>query len=185
MFENLAVSSRSEKPRFILAHFLAPHPPFVFGPQGEPIRSEGNFTFNYVDKVRDEAGQKQFIQGYRDQAFYMTTRLLPELEKIIQNPSHPVLIIIQGDHGAGLNLDWLSAENTDHLERMAIFNAYYFYDKNYRLLTPDISPVNSFRVILNQYLGMDLPLLENRSYFTTVYHPYDFIDVTNELQEYR
>jgi hypothetical protein len=82
-----------------------------------------------------------------------------------------------------LNLDWLSAENTDLLERMAIFNAYYFYDKNYRLLTPDISPVNSFRVILNQYFGMNLPLLENRSYFTTVYHPYDFIDVTDDLQK--
>jgi hypothetical protein len=62
---------------------------------------------------------------------------------------------------------------------MPIFNAYYFYDRNYSRLSPDISPVNSFRVILDQYFGLNLPLLENHSYFLRVYHPYDFLEVTN------
>jgi hypothetical protein len=183
ILRHLAFTSSSEQPRFILAHILAPHPPFVFGLNGEATRSEVNFTINDADKISDKADQERFIRGYREQASFMTARLLPELEKIIINSRRPVIILIQGDHGPGLYLDWLSVENTDLVERMAIFSAYFFYDKNYQLLSPDISPVNSFRVILNQYFDAHLPILENRSYYTKVYRPYDFIDVTNDLRE--
>ncbi len=70
-------------------------------------------------------------------------------------------------------------------ERMSILNAYYFPDQDYSKFYPDISPVNTFRVILDQYFGTDLGLLEDRSYFSLMETPYDFIDVTEELSHHQ
>jgi hypothetical protein len=181
MFENLMISGDYSQPRFVFAHFMAPHPPFVFDADGNSSPNEGTFTFNYIDAALDKAGRESFISGYRNQAIFMANRLIPELEKILHNSTRPVIVIIQGDHGPGLYLDWTSVENTDLYERMSILNAYYFFDRNYQRLTDDITPVNSFRVIQSQYFGIDVPLLENKNYFTLVYHPYDFIDVTDKL----
>ena len=179
MFENLVPTQKREQPSFIFAHFMVPHPPFVFGSHGESLSSDAEFSFNFgIDKA---GGKDKYIAGYRDQVDFVTTRIMPELDKILVNSSRPALVIIQGDHGPGLNLDWNSLDNTDLNERMSIFNAYYFFDKNYRHLSPDLSPVNTFRVILNQYFDMELPLLANKSYFTRVYRPYDFIEVTGRL----
>jgi hypothetical protein len=113
---------------------------------------------------------------------FVTRSLIPALEKILARKTKPVIIILQGDHGPGLQLDWNSAENTDLRERMSILNAYYFFDQNYERLTPEITPVNTFRVLLGQYFSVDLPLLENRSYYTLANHPYGFIDVTQPLR---
>jgi hypothetical protein len=42
------------------------------------------------------------------------------------------------------------------------------------LLYPAMSPVNTFRVILNQYFGTSLGLLPDRSYFSTTSQPLEF-----------
>ena len=50
-------------------------------------------------------------------------------------------------------------------EELAILNAYYLPGVDAEeLLYPKISPVNTFRVILNAYFQENLPLLEDRSY---------------------
>jgi hypothetical protein len=63
------------------------------------------------------------------------------------------VIIIQGDHAlAGAK------------DRFGILNAYYLPGINKDILYPTISPVNSFRIVFNQYFGAKLPLLPDRSY---------------------
>jgi len=74
-----------------------------------------------------------------------------------------------------------SLEETDVRERMPILNAYYFSDGDYSDLYEDISPVNTFRLILNQYLGTELALLPDKHYFTILNQPYKFIDITDRL----
>jgi hypothetical protein len=66
-------------------------------------------------------------------------------------------------------------------ERYSILNAYYFPDQDYNLLYPSITPVNSFRVILNQYFGADMELLEDRNYFAGWLAPYQFTDVSDKI----
>jgi hypothetical protein len=44
-------------------------------------------------------------------------------------------------------------------------NAIYFPDKNYKDLYSEMSPVNTFRVIFNNYFGQHLPLLKDSSVF--------------------
>jgi hypothetical protein len=49
---------------------------------------------------------------------------------------------------------------------MPILNAYFFPGKQAKdLLYPTISPVNTFRVVLNSYFGERLPLLDDKSYY--------------------
>jgi hypothetical protein len=116
MFKNLAQPSELERPKFVFAHFMAPHPPFVFDANGEPVTPDVEFTFNFgVDKI----GQSAFISGYRDQVHFTTNRLMHELDTILERTSgRPLIVIIQGDHGPSLRLDWTSVENTDHTSEL-------------------------------------------------------------------
>ncbi len=65
---------------------------------------------------------------------------------------------------------------------MRILNAYHLPGGGGGALYPEITPVNTFRVILNAYLGDSSPLLEDRSFYSTWPHPYDFRDVTKPLR---
>jgi hypothetical protein len=80
-------------------------------------------------------------------------------------------------------LDFDDIENTYLPERMSILNAYYFPKQAYQNLYPEITPVNSFRVILNQFFGSNLPLLDDFSYFGTQEKRYEFFDITQTLNE--
>jgi hypothetical protein len=73
-------------------------------------------------------------------------------------------------------------EKTDIHERMGILNCYYFPDRNYQGITDHITPVNSFRVVLNHFFEANLPLLEERNYFSAAVALFDFIDVTERLR---
>jgi hypothetical protein len=67
-------------------------------------------------------------------------------------------------------------------DRFSILNAYYLGGRESSLLYPSISPVNTFRVVLNEFFGMDLELLPDRSYFSLWLTPFDFEEVTNEVK---
>ena len=44
-----------------------------------------------------------------------------------------------------------------------------------------ITPVNTFRIILNQYFGTNYELLADRSFYATWAHPFNNLEVTREL----
>ena len=48
---------------------------------------------------------------------------------------------------------------------------------------PTITPVNSFRVVFNKYLHLNLPLLPDRNYFAGFLHPYHFTEETKVLRD--
>ena len=73
-------------------------------------------------------------------------------------------------------------KESELLERMAILNAYYFPDQRYEALYPDITPVNSFRVLLSAYFQASLPPLHDKAYFSSWDHPLDLVDVTNDVR---
>ena len=95
----------------------------------------------------------------------------------------PPIIILQGDHGTQTLLkkyddNWDNQNDESITERMSIFNAYYLPDQNTELIYDSITPVNSFRLILNAYFNTNYELLEDKSYFADYIHPYNFTDVT-------
>ena len=168
----------SERPQFVVAHVLAPHPPFVLDANGN-FRAQDTFTAN--DGDRYIGTQEEYISGYSLKVQYLNTRLIKIIDHLLSNPNRPVVIILQGDHGPGLYWDFDSLENSCLRMRLPIFNAYYLPDRNAReKLYPSISPVNSFRFIFNEILNQPMPLLGDRSFYSTWTQPYHFRDVSNE-----
>ena len=104
------------------------------------------------------------------------------------------MIILQADEGpfAGLtefpgadgeDANWRELSDEALQAHMRILNAYYFPGVDANALYPSITPVNSFRLLFNLYLGESYELLEDKSYiFPDWEHPYVFIDVTARLK---
>ncbi len=135
-------------PKLIFAHLVIPHPPYVFEPDG---------TFVNYDKPDNP--------GYQDQIAFLNRELVPLLRQIIADSSVPPVIVIQGDHGSIL---------APPSQRMNILNAYYLPGVLKEPIPADISPVNTFRLIFNQYFGGNYRLLENTAYFSVYNRPYEF-----------
>ena len=66
-------------------------------------------------------------------------------------------------------------------EKCTILNLYYFPGEAKKLLYPGISPVNTFRLIADAYLGANLELLPDKTYFSTYERSYDLQEVPAEI----
>jgi hypothetical protein len=151
--DQLGKVAKMPGPKFIFAHIVSPHKPFVFGPQGESVLQE-----------------KNPLVGYRDQVAYLNSRMVPLLQKIISDSASPPIIVIQGDHGG---------VETESGDRQAILNAYHLPDDGSQRLYESITPVNTFRLIFNTYYEGRYALLEDISYFSTYQHPFELIPIPN------
>ena len=166
-------------PKFVFAHILAPHPPFVFDADGNPIQSER--PYNMGDAGGFQGTDEEYAQGYINAVEYLNREMEQVIAAILEKSSAHPIIILQGDHGPGDHYNTLKLDKGCLWERYSILNAYYFPNKDYAALYPEITPVNSFRVVLNAYFGADLGLLEDRNYYAAWFTPYQFVDVTNEI----
>jgi hypothetical protein len=179
VFSTLPEIPKMEGDFFIFAHVVAPHPPFVFDVNGEPINPTGAFTyFDGSDYLNFVGPQEEYIRAYRDQLIYINTLVLESIRGILENSEQPPIIILQADHGPGAYLDWESFPDSNLEERIGILNAYYFPRQDYTAIYPSISPVNSFRVIFNEFFQTGFPLLEDRSYASPAVRPYRFSLIT-------
>jgi len=134
---------------FVFAHLVIPHPPYSFGPDGQPGQFQGY-----------DATDQEIAEAYIDQVKFINKQILAVVDVLQADSDQPPVIIVQGDHGPPPEL------SLTYSEKMPILNAYYLPGKQMdQLLYPSISPVNTFRVVLNAYFGEHLPLLEDKSYY--------------------
>ncbi len=164
---------------FVLAHLLAPHPPFVFAENGDP--TESNHPLSFDDGSYFEGSPQDYVEGYGGQLAYLNSRLEPIIRKILDDSDPQPIIILQGDHGPGAFVDWEQPNNTDYRERFSILNAYYLPGIGSSMLYPTISPVNSFRVLLNEAFESEFQLLDDTSYFSSITDIRNFVNVTHQL----
>ena len=166
-----------DSPFFVLGHIMSPHPPYLFGPNGESISPE--FLSIGAASWNDKS-------GYVNQVQYINKKIIETVDKILLESESQPVIIIQGDHGTptqlgGGGLRWNNINDDSITERMSIFNAYYFPHLNSEIIYDGITPVNSLRLVLNNYLNGSYELLEDRMYFTTYQDTLNFTDVTSLL----
>ena len=153
-----------------------PHPPYVFDPSGNIKESQ----------IDSESTLQEIKLGYIDQVQFANKKVIETIDKILLESDSPPIIILQGDHGTDIlftkfSENWPQHSNKSITEIMSIFNAYYLPDHNTELIYDSITPVNSFRLILNAYFNTNYELLEDKSYFSDATHPYNFTDVTEIL----
>ena len=169
-FSTLAeVQHTTEGPRFVFAHILVPHPPFLFGPNGEAINTDP--ALRTKDWSKYYLGQLQFVN---QQVEDLVERLLSEAQT-------PPMIILQADHGSKLIRREGDPSPEMLKERLGILNAYLLPDGGERFVHDGMTPVNTFRVLFMAYFGADYEPLEDRSYFSRLKRPYDFLDATDTL----
>ena len=131
-----------KSPKFVFVHLLVPHIPQIFAPDG---------SFRYPeDKSKN---------GYRDNAIFIDQAVAPVVREILAESQKPPVIILMGDHGPP------ATKFTSPEARMKNLNAYYLNSNAKMKLYDSITPINTFRVILNEYFGGDYPLLEDVSYY--------------------
>jgi hypothetical protein len=127
-------------PKFVHAHIIPPHGPFIFNADGSLNTNPEN-----VDG----------IEGYRGQLAFIEIRILEVIEKIIKNSTNPPIIILQGDHGFGRKYV------TSNL--LALF----LPENGAEGLSDHITLVNVFPHIFNTYYGSDLDYLPDLSFTRT------------------
>lgn len=181
-FESLMDIPEIDGPKFVFAHIPAPHPPFVFDKNGDPIDPPGKFNMNDADDFYGSSSVYQ--EGYTGQVEFVNNQMRLVVAAILKKSKTPPIILIQADHGSGLLTDFSSAENTCIKERFSPFAAYYLPGMEQDDIPPDLTTVNLFRMIFNHYFEADLPLLENKQYYykDTVYL-YRLVDVTSRIDE--
>jgi hypothetical protein len=163
-----------DRPRYVFAHFLVPHGPFNFAPDGRCLTLEES-------RARGEE------QGYLDQIGY-ANRIIEEIvTSLLAEGREKPIILIQADEGPFPERDnrvpWQEAPTDELAIKTGIINAYYFPNGDYGGLSDDITPVNSYRVLFNSYFGTDFPLLPNRIFaFPSEVKLYEFNDVTEKVR---
>jgi hypothetical protein len=155
--EKLQVISSIDGPKFIFAHLLVPHS-FVFDPNGEAV------AFDISTMTADI-----FKRGYVNSVIFIDKQIENIVATIIANSPIPPIIIIQGDHGS---------TGASRANRVSILNTYYLPGHENMLYTT-ITPVNTFRVVLDAYFGQNLPLLPDVSRYSTYQDPYQFFEIEN------
>jgi hypothetical protein len=159
-------------PKFVFAHVICPHGPMVFGPNGEFVDQSAPFTLS--SGLEALASDERMLR-YRDQVAFISNRIEHILNMILINSETEPIIILQGDTGGSLGAP------IPIKARMAILNAYYLPYGGSQLLYDSISPVNTFRVVLNYYFGGEYELLKDEAYYSPIDDIYNFQFIPNEV----
>lgn len=178
-FTRLAEIPRRPEPTFTFAHMIFPHPPYFFTAEGKPIIQQ-KYSWG-------GAGWAQRAK-YKDQLIFANKKVKETIDRILERSETPPIIIVQGDHGPASsfylegNGSWRNPTIRQLSERTGILNAYYLPGKKSDLLRSDISPVNTFRVIFNEYFGSNYDLLENKVFYSGYTEPFSLTDVSNKVR---
>ena len=156
-------------PSFVFGHVLLPHTPYIFDADGSFIRNPDNSKRSQRDQ-------------FAAQLEYTNHRLLAIVDHLLDRPvEERPIIIIQGDEGPypdGLEsqtrYDWTEATLEEREVKFNILNSWYIPDGRDIGLYPEISSVNTFRLLFNEYFDTDLPLLPDESYTRAHPEPLEF-----------
>ena len=165
------IQFESEKPIFVFAHIMLPHGPYVWGPNGEHKKID---SLSILDIEEDK-------KAYVDQLKFTNKMVQEMIEKIMDEKKRPKIIIIQSDHGDTVG-KYKSGSAWTH-DRLSNINYILLPDKNENPLYNTMTPVNTFRVLFNDYFNTNFEVLEDRIFFSEYEKPYNFIDVTHLFRD--
>ena len=162
-------------PKFVFAHILIPHEPFVFDENCGEITPTNKLS----------------IPSYLVQLSCANQKVMKLVETILTSSKNPPVIVIQADEGP-YNMtypmpkgrfNFKDASDGTLKERFFILNALYLPGVGTSDLYSSMTPVNTFRFIFNKYFGADLDLLPDKNYiYENENHFYKYIEVTDRLR---
>lgn len=163
--------STAPGPKFVFAHILLPHDPYVFRADGTPLPEA-------------EAKATPEVQLYRNHLAFANSQIKDIVGYLLSGPeaTRPI-VIIEGDEGplACQSVDCVQT-NANYL-RIRLGNLLAMYLPGVQTRLPEtFSSVNTFRTVFREYFGADLPALPDRSFtWPDNDHIYEFEDITDKL----
>lgn len=164
-------------PKFVLAHILMPHPPYVFAEDGHylgPAESTERREERFPGQLKwTNTELRRFIEG---------VQALPEDRRPI--------VILQADEGPypppyqrnTREFDWSTATVDELRTKYGILNAWYVPDGSDLGLSDSMTSVNTFPTLFSNYFGIPVPALPDRIYTSANWNrPYDLTDVTDRI----
>jgi Sulfatase len=140
---------KSSRPRFLYAHFIMPHFPYLFDTEG---RRRSDQQIYKESNTNPPAAYLNYLP--------YTNKRLEELVLHIRQGDPNAVIILCGDHGFR---EW-TATQSPHFQFQNL-NAVYFPDHDYSRWDTNVSFVNQFRIVANQLFSTDYPLLKDSTTF--------------------
>lgn len=144
--KNIA-STQFPSPKFVYAHLMLPHSPFLFAENGTISTSQR----------REYGNWQRYFENYK----YFLGVAQKMIENILLATNGDAIIILQSDHGAR-NLRGKSysgfLENYPEHYKTWIVNAWYLPNCKDAPLTQDMDPINTFPIVFNCYFDANLPL---------------------------
>ena len=164
------ITLKTDGPKYVFSHVYVPHPPFLFGPNGE----------NVIPDRREISGLQSWEnpQGYVNQLIYATNEITVVIKNIVKNDPNAI-IIVQGDTGTLTGTD---------ISKKTMKEIYQAHSILYAVRIPDVEdsdymiPVNTYRIIFNNYFNMNYDYLEYHSYL--VHNDSNMEDITKKLYDY-
>ena len=146
-----------ESPKFVFAHILFPHAPYVLNSNCEELK----------------LGAAADADPYLGSIECANKKIQSIVDSILSLDKHSI-IIIQSDEGPNAtrqempdnDYHFVNASDDTVRKRTEIQYAVYLPDSDYSAFYQEISPVNTYRIILSKLFGLDYPLLKDVTYIT-------------------
>lgn len=185
-FSHMAANSGIGGRKFVFAHFLVPHPPFVLTESGACMSVS-------------QARSRSRVENYIGQVKYTNREVLNLIDHLQAAKGPKPVIVLQADEGpwpekyAGdelrylgrdiTSVNWLKVTPAELREKMGILNAQYLPGIEQPDIADETTPVNTFRRVLRHYFDLPLADLPDRNYvFESGQRLYHFHDVTDKLK---
>jgi len=155
--ESLRKIAPERGPKLVFSHITSPHAPFVFYPDGSLIENPPILPW------QGNLPEDEHIKYFGMQVEYISNAIVPILETILDESETEPIIIMFGDHGY-----------FGDSKRMAVLNSIYFKKELRDSIPADLSLVNTFRLMFNEYFSGEYEILPNVSYMSPHSTPYQF-----------
>ena len=163
----------SDGPRFVFVHVPVPHPPVVFGPNGEPV------DVRLVEAYFAQLADPRFGELYTGQVQYLNGLVLKAVDEL-GAAARPSLVIVMSDEGMGFILvSQLSDDQADTVRYLFAARAPGRED----LFGQAGTAINVFPTIAERYLGGGLPRRSDRNYISSDEAPFAGYEIPNSDAE--
>ena len=164
-FETLESLAKSPGPKFVFAHFVPPHHPYLFDREGNVLRRATiSDQFEFQKRLWEER------DAYADQLHFVSTRVAAVVDRLIADSPRPPVILLVSDHGPNLRKGMYAPEQR-HV-RLSNLTAMYLPGAPAGYLPADATPVNHLRRVFNLYFDAGLPMLPDRYFVSTYQKPF-------------
>lgn len=170
----IAALADGRRPRFVFAHLLLPHEPYVF-------RADCTHRRPYWPASEHGAERDSVEAAYLAQVSCVNRLVERMVADILRRSAVPPVILLQADHGHGfITLETMTGSQPPRArlrpeqvaERMDAFAAYHLPGGGDSVLYEGMTAVNLMPAVLNRYLDAGIPLREDRVYWATLHPPF-------------